>query len=92
MRNLAFRLVPLAFALLAFAPAGHAAEPFKMLSVDEVQGLLGKPGVHVFDVNTPERFEQGRLPGATFVTNETVAEQLPPNREATLIFYCMNPK
>jgi len=85
-----FTTLSLAFALLAFAPQGRAAEPFKMISADEVQALLGKPGVHVFDVNTPERFEQGHLPGATFVTKETVAERLPSSKEATLIFYCTN--
>ena len=57
-----------------------------------LQQLLGKPGVHVYDVNTPERFQQGRLPGATHVTNDTVAERLPEDRNATLIFYCTNPK
>lgn len=85
--------LPLALALVALAPrAPAAAEPFKMISADEVQALIGKPGVHVFDVNTPERFEQGHLPGATHVSTENVAERLPKDREATLIFYCTNPK
>lgn len=82
----------LAFALLTLAPQAHASEPFKMISADEVQSLLGKPDVHVFDANTPERFEQGHLPGAKFVTKDTLVERLPANRGATLIFYCTNPK
>jgi rhodanese-related sulfurtransferase len=84
--------LPLALALVALAPRADAAEPFKMMSADEVQALIGKPGVHVFDVNTPERFEQGHLPGATHVSTENVAERLPKDKEATLIFYCTNPK
>ena len=79
-------------ALLAFAVPASAADDFQMISPDEVHALLGKPGVHVYDVNTPERFQQGRLPGATHVTNDTVAERLPEDRNATLIFYCTNPK
>jgi rhodanese-related sulfurtransferase len=88
----AIRPLPLALALLAFAPPASAGEPFEWISPDEVERLLGKPGVHVFDVNTPERFQQGRLPGATHVTPTSVAERLPQSKEATLIFYCTNPK
>jgi rhodanese-related sulfurtransferase len=81
-----------ALALFALAPRADAAEPFTMISPDEVQALLGKPDVHVYDVNPTERFEEGRLPGATHVTKATVADRLPPKKDATLIFYCMNPK
>jgi rhodanese-related sulfurtransferase len=46
----------------------------------------------VFDVNSAERFQQSRLPSAIHVSKENVAERLPPSKEATLVFYCANPR
>ena len=84
----------LAAALLGVAaivplPA-RAADPFQMISVDEVSKLVGQPGVHVFDANTRETFAEGRIPGAVFV--EQITKQLPKEKDATLVFYCRNPK
>lgn len=87
------RLFALAFALVA-CQSGRPAAPqdLKMLSVDEVAARLGQPGVHVFDANPRERYDRGHVPGAVWVASDRVtADVLPPDKDATLIFYCANP-
>lgn len=66
---------------------------FKVIHVADLKALLDKRGdnVHVFDANidvTRERF--GVIPGATLLTSDQnyPLSVLPPNRHATLIFYC----
>ena len=84
--------VTLALAALAYAPAARASEPFQMMPADQVEKLLGSPDVHVFDANSRERFEQGRVPGAKHVTKDSVVQNLPSKKDATLIYYCTNPR
>jgi hypothetical protein len=68
-----------------------ADEGFATLSVDEVGQKIGKPDVFVFDGNTAETYAKGHLPGARWIHHDDVkAETMPPNKEATLIFYCKN--
>lgn len=90
----------LAFVLLLFAacqrpePAttqGPPEPPLPALTLDEAQVRLGKPGVYVFDANPREMFDRGHLPGAKWVEWDKVSTaDLPPDRQATLIFYCAN--
>jgi 3-mercaptopyruvate sulfurtransferase SseA len=80
-----------ALALLAGAHA-RADEPFKTVSAAEVEQLLGRPGVHVFDANARGVFEEGHVPGARLVHYKKLSEaDLPADRSAQLIFYCKNP-
>lgn len=59
------------------------------LSIDQAANLVGKAGVFFFDVNAPARFAQGHVSGASNVTpNKLDASDLPPDRNATLVFYC----
>ena len=84
-----------ALAALAFAGPARAKgpEPFQIISVEEASKLVGRPGVLFFDANTRQTFDQGRVPGATFVGHLADASPLPKQRkDATLIFYCRNPK
>jgi rhodanese-related sulfurtransferase len=75
---------------LAWGPPTRA-DDFSMVSVDEVEKLLGAPDVKVFDANTRETFQSGHLPGATFVESKTLASALPHDKSARLVFYCKNP-
>jgi rhodanese-related sulfurtransferase len=84
--------VALLAALVTLTPRASGDEPFKMISADEVERRMSEPGVYVFDVNSAERFRQSRLPGAIHVSKDNVAERLPPNKDATLVFYCANPR
>jgi rhodanese-related sulfurtransferase len=69
-----------------------AGEPFQTIGMDEVQGMLGRPGVFVLDANVPEVFEENHLPGAQHVSPARVAGALPPDKDATLVFYCAGPR
>ncbi|MDI1475204.1 rhodanese-like domain-containing protein [Polyangium sp. y55x31] len=75
---------------------GAEAEAFGRLSVDEVEAKMkeakeGKLAFHVIDNNARKVFDKGHLPGAKWVDHENVrAEDLPADKEATLVFYCAN--
>ena len=82
----------LLLSVLLLPLAATAKEPFRTVGVAEVSTLLGKPGVHVFDANTPEVFAKGHLPGAQLVSfRDYPASTLPSDHQATLVFYCKNP-
>jgi hypothetical protein len=85
---------PLTLGLLVLAApfAAAAKDPFQLLSVDEVEKLLGQPNVHVYDANPREVYEKGHLPGAVFVKGEDLSPILPRQKDAKLVFYCANPK
>lgn len=73
------------------APATSPQQGFGELTVEQVAERIGEPGVHLFDNNRREEWEKGHLPGATWLDyNDITASDLPPNRDATLIFYCFN--
>lgn len=61
------------------------------LSMDEVERALGTAGFHVFDANTPELYEKHHVPGARHVQGKAVAQALPPEKDARLVFYCTSP-
>ena len=67
------------------------AEPFGRFTMDQVGRRLGKPNVYVFDGNGTEAYAQNHLPGAVRLNHEEIKEGvLPGDKNATLIFYCMN--
>ncbi|ACG73442.1 rhodanese-like protein [Anaeromyxobacter sp. K] len=87
------RLTVVAAAALAASAGIARAEgaPYREASVDEVARLLGTPGVRVFDANGPETYAKAHLPGATLIAYRTYeARELPPDRDAPLVFYCKN--
>jgi rhodanese-related sulfurtransferase len=76
---------------LVLACARGSSSELKSLTVDEVQARIdahdGK--TFVYDNNPKERYEQSHLPGARWVSSrEVTAAVLPPDKHATLIFYC----
>ena len=73
---------------------GQELNTFKLIHVAELKALL-KHGdkVHVYDANvgaTRDRF--GTIPGATLLPSADAypLSVLPPNKHATLVFYCAN--
>ncbi len=87
------------FLNLAIGPRAHAAgkkevpesEPFGRLTVTQVERRLGQPDVHVFDGNRSETYAEHHLPGAVPLNHKDVTTRtLPEDKDATLIFYCMN--
>jgi rhodanese-related sulfurtransferase len=80
--------------LLALAAATTVnAHPVSVLSLSEVRALMdGKESVYIYDANDRDSYLKGHIPGARWVQhNGVTAAQLPPARDAKLIFYCYNP-
>jgi rhodanese-related sulfurtransferase len=84
--SLALALVP----ALACASAGKG-EDFQMVSLDEVEAMLGKTDVVVIDANERDLFEKHHVPGARFA-GKKLASVLPEKKDTRLVFYCTNPK
>ena len=85
-------LAATAAAAALLAPAARAAEPFTLVSMDEVQRMLGEKDVAVYDANPAEVYARNHLPGARFVGRDFGAATLPPDRSTRLVFYCSNPR
>jgi len=81
--------------LLALAAATTVnAHPVSVLSVSAVRALIdGREAVYIYDANDRESYLKGHIPGARWVQyNGVTAAELPPARDAKLIFYCYNPQ
>lgn len=87
------------FALMGIAQSDAAAcgpkddtvaRSFGKMSVEEVWSKMeAKAPIHIFDNNSKERFEEGHVPGATWLDFRNVtASVLPADKDATLVFYC----
>ena len=62
------------------------------LSVSDVAARLGQPGFFVFDNNGAGRYRRSHVPGAKNLNAHTYdASELPPDKAATLVFYCSGP-
>jgi len=93
----------LAFAL-AFATATVIAAPdadtadkaanngFEMLHAANLKSALDQgEAIRVYDANSRETYDDGHLPGATWVESDSLtAGVLPAEKDAKLVFYCAN--
>jgi hypothetical protein len=62
------------------------------LTVAEVAARLGQPDFFVFDNNGHGRWKRSHVPGAKHLNPHLYgADQLPPDKNATLVFYCTGP-
>ena len=67
------------------------SDPFGRFTVSQVERRLGQPNVYVFDGNTPETYVEHHLPGAVRINHKDITSSvLPADKDATLVFYCMN--
>ncbi len=87
------RALATAGALFAVAASagGSKAEPFSMVSMDEVEKMLGQPDVYVVDANPEEVFKQNHVPGARWWRSAPLAKLLPAEKDRRLVFYCASP-
>jgi rhodanese-related sulfurtransferase len=88
-RSLWFAL-PAALALACAVQSSR--EPFRPVTVDEVQRMLGETDVVVVDANVPGIFAEHHLPGARHVGAKPLAALLPADKDARLVFYCTGPR
>jgi uncharacterized protein YndB with AHSA1/START domain len=59
------------------------------IAPDELRARLDEPELFVFDCNPRSMWNQGHLPGATYAGQGAFAPALlPPDKSATLVFYC----
>ena len=66
-------------------------DPFGRFTVDQVERRLGQPNVYIFDDNPPDVYTKNHVPGAVRLDTKDIKEgSLPADKNATLIFYCMN--
>jgi rhodanese-related sulfurtransferase len=74
------------------APAPAVAEhKLGELSPAEVDKRRSEKNFFVYDNNRKERYDEGHVPGATWVRpSEVTAAVLPADKSATLVFYCAN--
>jgi len=90
------RFYPIAAAVLAVAVAGPAgparaeSEPFGRLEVGQVEAMLGRKDVLIFDVNSSTVYAEGHVPGAIWSALKDVEKRLPADRATTLVYYCHN--
>lgn len=86
------RIITLVLLGLALATLSWAGGYFQTIPAAEVRKLMGQPGVTLLDVNVPEVWESGHLPGAVHVAGSDLTRYLPADKKALLVFYCANPQ
>ncbi|MFO0582271.1 MAG: rhodanese-like domain-containing protein [Anaeromyxobacter sp.] len=79
----------LAGLLVGAGLARAESDPFGSLSIDEVEALVGKPDAKIFDVNGPEVYAKGHVPGAIWSELDPTSK-LPADKATRLVFYCKN--
>jgi len=92
------RKIVLILALVAAASVGRgfAADAFKVIHVDDLDALirLHAANLWIYDANPPSvRARQGIVSGARLLSSSNdfdVAKELPPAKDAKLVFYCAN--
>src|SRR5262249_4157837 len=92
-----FAIASLPFATRAIAceGEGHQQATFKTTNIPEVASWLNKQAAYVFDANDKTtRDKYGVIAGASTLTSARTYDlrELPPNKDAKLVFYCGGPK
>ncbi|GGI96941.1 sulfurtransferase [Shewanella hanedai] len=72
------------------APAKYQDIQFNHINMREAETLVGKEGVHFFDVNTLELWAEGYIPGAIYFNVKDWKKLLPADKDAVMVFYCAN--
>jgi hypothetical protein len=74
----------------------ESLDTFKLIHVDDLAAAVAKPksDVLIYDANHPDtRAEYGIIPGAHLLPSAdgySVAQELPVDKNAKLVFYCAN--
>ena len=69
----------------------YAGDGFGELTVDQVAAKLKAKNTYFFDCNDRDSWKGAHVPGAKFVDYDNLQpKDLPADKKATLIFYCMN--
>ena len=74
----------------------ESLDTFKLIHVNDLASDLANPtsGVMIYDANHPDtRAQYGIIPGAHLLPSAdgfSVTRELPPDKNARLVFYCAN--
>jgi hypothetical protein len=74
----------------------EALDTFKLIHVSDLAASIANPksGVQIYDANHPDtRAQYGIIPGAHLLPSAdgfSVAQELPADKNAKLVFYCAN--
>lgn len=83
----------LVFTFFFVASMANAAGDFKTISTQDLSKGIQEKKLTVMDCNTEEVYKKGHIPGAIFMTaDEAGAKALPQDKNASLVFYCKNPR
>ena len=88
------RLLPIALLVGLVVACGRGDEGFKLIHVDDLVALRENPDASpvLLDANGAEfRAREGIIPGAVLLSSYKtydVAKELPPRKDARLVFYC----
>lgn len=94
MKKIFLILAVLVIAVVAFTGCGKGSagnEAYKKISAEEAKELIDSEDVIVVDVRTQEEYDQGHIPGAIVIPNETIGDEEPAelnNKDARILVYC----
>lgn len=69
----------------------EAKQPFRLLSVDQVERMIGRPDVLVVDANPEDVYRKHHVPGARWWRSRPLAQLLPADKGRPVVFYCASP-
>jgi rhodanese-related sulfurtransferase len=94
MKKTFFILPFLVVLFLAFPSSGpRAAEEFPFISTEELSKGIQSKTLFVVDCNNPDLYQQKHIPTAIHMnSSEPEGKVLPKDKNATLVFYCKNPR
>jgi rhodanese-related sulfurtransferase len=79
-------------AALAACAAKRSGDPFTLVTLDDVERMVGDPRVAIIDANPRETFLESHLPGARWYREgPSLASVLPADKTTRLVFYCASP-
>ena len=64
------------------------AATVRTVTVDETAEIVAAGTHTIFDVNSPQRYADGHVPGAVNIAKDAVAGALPTEEDAPVVFYC----
>ena len=75
------------------ADQGSAGDAVKELAPAQLAAMLKSPTVFVYDCNEQDMYVEAHVPGAKLAVYDRItSSMLPPDHNATLVFYCYSPE
>ena len=73
-------------------PTGSSAASYKQITQEEAKEMMTKNDGHiVVDVRRQDEYDEGHIPGAVLIPNESITDKQPdelPDLNQTILVYC----